>query len=88
MFLTAVGKAGVIGAWPFATKYKSTRETKRGPKGTELSKCINVDGNIWADSIIQNVMPAIRSKMSNFDEVVFQLDNAMPHKRSSIQKRL
>jgi hypothetical protein len=93
MFLAAVARPrydhnrktffdGKIGIWPFAVQEPAKRTSKNREKGTLETKAINVDKKVYADFLINKVIPAIKAKWPRRDinkPIFIQQDNAKPH---------
>lgn len=89
MFLCAVAKPrggwdGKLGIWPFVIKEAAERSSVNRPRGTLVTKSINVTRDIYRDFIINKVLPAIRDGWlgTNWERdrpLFLQQDNAKPH---------
>lgn len=73
MFLCAVARPrhdsngkvifdGKIGFWPFVEQVAAKIYSKNRPKGTLELKPVNVDKTVYRDIIVENLIPAIKSK--------------------------
>ena len=91
MCLTVIAKPqprfnfdGKVGIWFFTEETVAQRNSKNRAAGTPLLKPIDsVTGDVWADLVINKVIPAVRRKFSWVKElglkdpvVRIQLDNA------------
>lgn len=93
MFLAAVARPrwdphrktyfdGKLGIWPFVIKEPAKRSSRNRPKGTPVTKSINVDKQVFRDMLLTNVLPAIRQqwpRSSSTKPIYLQQDNAKPH---------
>ncbi len=92
MFLAAVGVPrydnhresyfdGKIGVWPFVETGDAIWSSCNRPKGTSITKLVNVDKRIYQEFLIKHLFPAIRNKFpqSSGKVVEIQHDNAKPH---------
>jgi hypothetical protein len=93
MFLAAVARPrydshrkcmfdGKLGIWPFVQHEPARRNSKNRPKGTMITVPQTVTSEVYRDMIVNNVVPAIKSKFPVGDQnkiVYLQQDNASPH---------
>ncbi|ETV64143.1 hypothetical protein H257_18925 [Aphanomyces astaci] len=92
MFLSAVARPrwdqakgewfdGKIGTWHFTEIVPAQRRSCRRDAGTPVMKTVNVTRDTYKAMIIDNVIPAIRSKWPSGEtkRVKIQQDNARPH---------
>jgi hypothetical protein len=93
MFLAALAKprwdynrkikfSGKIGLWPIVEYEPAQRNSKNRPKGTLVTKPIEINREIYTKLIIEKVIPAIKSKwLKNQKSVAIRIqqDNARPH---------
>ena len=91
MFLAAVGRPqfneegdcvfnGLLGIWPFVQKEEAKRNSKNRPKGTLVTKSVDVNSKVFYNAVVDKVFPAIRENMPSQSKcVVVQQDNAKPH---------
>lgn len=73
---------GKIGLWPFVVQEPAQRSSKNRQKGTLVTKPIEVNRERYVRMIIDNVIPAIKSKWpigSKSMHITIQQDNAKPH---------
>jgi len=91
MFLCAVARPrfdkfgkvlfdGKIGFWGFTEEVEAQRSSKNRPKGTKELKPVNVNQKIYRDMIVQNLLPAIKSKWPARRSCIYvQQDGAPAH---------
>ncbi|KAF0707394.1 hypothetical protein AaE_013625, partial [Aphanomyces astaci] len=93
MFLAAVARPrydfhkksyfdGKLGIWPFIERVPAQRGSKHRPKGTIITVPQNVNSDIYRETILHKVVPAIKSKFPLPDQnkiIYLQQDNASPH---------
>jgi hypothetical protein len=96
MFLCAVARPrfagdtctfdGKIGIWPFIEVVYAQRGSANRPAGTLETKSVSCDKAVYLEMLIDEVLPAIRSKWPEEDgecEVRLQEDNATAHNKSN-----
>lgn len=100
MFLTVLGRPyrrsnelrfdGKIGCFPFIVIEPAARSSKNRPAGTLETKAVTVNGEVYAEKMINVVMPAIREKMPwmKGHTIFIQQDGAPPHTKSGIVERI
>ena len=97
MILTAVtrprpGFNGVVGCWrvtePFVYKRKTVYQGTTYLAGQSRPKDCEMDGDKFANMLLNNVFPAIRSKLSDAKDVKVQFDNAGGHGMSTIEGKI
>jgi hypothetical protein len=91
MFLSAVARPrfdelgnctfdGKIGMWPFVKQVAAQRASVNRPRGTMVTTGVKVTKQVYADMVINNLIPAIRAKWPDDNKEVFiQHDNASSH---------
>jgi len=74
---------GKIGIWPFAKEEPCKNNSKNRPKGTLVFTPYNVTSETYMDMILNNLIPAIKQKMSWHEgssyRIYIQQDGAKPH---------
>jgi len=98
MFLCAVARPrfdaegkcvfdGKIGFWAFTEEVQAQRNSKHRPAGTWELKPVNVDREEYRDMLVDNVLPAIKSKWPSRRAPVFvQQDGAPAHVKENDMK--
>ena len=89
MYLSAVAKPnkknkfdGKVGLWPFATKTKTKRKSKNRDAGLdELEPITSITAEVFADFIMNKLVPEIQEKCSWAKEIFIQYDGATPHEK-------
>lgn len=91
MFLAAIGRPrydfqkkqyfdGKLGIWPFVVKEPAQRNSKNRPKGTLVTKPIELTKSVYAEMLINNLLPAVKQKWPvGMRNIIIQHDNAKPH---------
>lgn len=92
MFLAAVARPrwdhhrknwfnGKLGIWPFVFQEEAKRNSKNRPKGTLVTKTVDVINTAESRRmLIEKVIPAIHQRFPRSNKVVYvQQDNAKPH---------
>jgi transposase len=88
MYLNAVAKPnkkqkfdGKLGIFPFATMTKTKRKSKNRAAGVdELEIIPSVTAEVFADYIMEKLLPEIQLKCGWAKHIVIQYDGATPHK--------
>ncbi|ACO68268.1 hypothetical protein MICPUN_65029 [Micromonas commoda] len=71
-----------VGLWPFATLTKTKRKSKNRDAGLDdLEPIKSINHKVFADFIINKLVPAIQRKCPWAKEIVIQYDGATPHER-------
>jgi hypothetical protein len=96
MFLAAIAKPrynadgectfdGKIGMWPFIERVAAQRNSSNRPAGTIETKCVTVTKQVYREYMIEKVIPAIKEKWPNQQELkdglIVQQDGAKTHHR-------
>ena len=72
--------SGLLGIWPFVKTEPAKRNSKNRPKGTLVTKCLEVTKTEYADAIKNKLIPAIYQRWPLGEKnVEIQQDNATPH---------
>ncbi|ETV97536.1 hypothetical protein H310_09450 [Aphanomyces invadans] len=74
---------GKIGVWPFVSVSSAARTSKNRPKGTMLTAPIAVNGDVYFETVLKKVVPAIQEKIplrTKRQGVFVQQDNVSPHR--------
>ena len=93
MFLCAVARPrwdttrnalfdGKIGIWPFTVKEEAQRSSRNRPRGSLVTKPLNVTTEVYREFILDKVLPAIEEKWPRCHRgmaIKIQQDNARPH---------
>jgi hypothetical protein len=86
MFLSATARPrgdfdGKLGLWPFVTQEAAKRNSVNRPRGTIVTKCMEVDRDTtYRNFIIEKLLPAIDQKWPDRNSLIkIQQDNAKPH---------
>ncbi|KAF0709336.1 hypothetical protein AaE_012907 [Aphanomyces astaci] len=101
MFLAAVARPrfdphtrrvfdGKIGVWPFVDVVAAKRKSVNRDKGTLVTVPLSVNAEVYYDTVVTKVIPAIKSKFpsstTSSGKVIIQQDNASPHKCVTTRK--
>ena len=89
MYLSAVAKPnrkkkfdGKVGLWALATKTKTKRRSKNRAAGLdELAPIESITAEVFADFIMDELVPEIQRKCSWAKEIIIQYDGATPHEK-------
>lgn len=93
MFLAAVARPqwdssrnrmfdGKIGIWPIVKKEPAMRASKNRPRGTMVTKPLNVDKSVYRNLLMEKVIPSVLEKWpvdNSHQTIILQHDNAKPH---------
>jgi hypothetical protein len=71
---------GKIGIWPIVERVPARRASRARPAGTLVTKTLNVNKDIYRRMLLENVIPAIKTKFPRHNKTVtIQQDGAKSH---------
>jgi hypothetical protein len=79
---------GKIGMWPFIKQVEAQRDSVNRPAGTIETKCVTVTKAVYREFMIEKVIPAIKEKWPNQQELRDGLIIQQDVQRPTIETRI